>query len=151
MASEPHELARDGDRMNAKIARQSSLRNAGIKPHRYLLIDLRLTLAIGQSFSLRAEKASAYFASIALNHPLRPRLPREKPLMGRLALHQDDKNGKNTGHGPMPFYLGDDIAKTCAWLKARAIKVNDIQQVADSPKHTWFWDVAGNALGIEQP
>ena len=30
------------------------------------------------------------------------------------------------------------------------VKVSDIQQANDSPRHAWFWDLEGNVLGLEE-
>lgn len=69
--------------------------------------------------------------------------------MGRIDFHGDDSN-ENIGKGPMPYFMVDDIEAAKKWLEAKDIKVEDIQQEADSPKHTWFKDCAGNALGLEE-
>lgn len=69
--------------------------------------------------------------------------------MGRLDFHQTNES-EQIGKGPLPYYVVEDIEKVKAWLEGKDIKVNDIQQVGDSPKHTWFWDCNGNAFGIEE-
>jgi catechol 2,3-dioxygenase-like lactoylglutathione lyase family enzyme len=72
-------------------------------------------------------------------------------VAGRLDFHATgDKDASNVGKGPLPYYHVRDIAKTVAWLEGKGIEVNPVQQVSDSPKHTWFWDCEGNALGIAE-
>jgi catechol 2,3-dioxygenase-like lactoylglutathione lyase family enzyme len=72
------------------------------------------------------------------------------PEMGRLDFHACGDDKTNIGRGPLPYFIVDDIHLTKSWLEAKEIKVNEIQQVSDSPKHTWFWDCEGNILGLEQ-
>lgn len=72
------------------------------------------------------------------------------PTIGRLDFHGAGKDSKDVGHGPLPYYMVDDIDATIAWLKARDVKVEAPQQVGDSPRHTWFWDCEGNQLGLEE-
>ena len=70
--------------------------------------------------------------------------------MGRLAIHAAEKTSLNVGHGPLPYYAVKDLDATLAWLKARGVKCDPPQQVAESPRHTWFWDAEGNCLGLEE-
>lgn len=70
--------------------------------------------------------------------------------MGRLDFHACGKDTSNLGKGPLPYYVVENIEQVKSWLEAKGIKVHDIEQVADSPKHTWFTDCEGNALGLEQ-
>ena len=69
--------------------------------------------------------------------------------MGRLDFHGAGGDKSQIGKGPLPYYRVSDIEKTKSWLEAKGIKVDEIQQVTDSPKHTWFWDCEGNKFGIE--
>ncbi|MGE0171381.1 MAG: VOC family protein [Oligoflexales bacterium] len=68
--------------------------------------------------------------------------------MGAINFHAT-KDAAQIGNGPLPYFAVEDIEKTCAWLEQKGVKVNPIQQVSDSPKHTWFWDCEGNVLGIQ--
>lgn len=70
--------------------------------------------------------------------------------MGRLDFHACGEDKSDIGKGPMPYFVVEDIEEVKKWLESKAIKVNDVQQVGDSPKHTWFWDCEGNILGIEE-
>ena len=69
--------------------------------------------------------------------------------MGRLDFHPTKDQGY-VGRGPLPNYAVDDIAKVKGWLEGMDIKVSDIQQAGDSPRHAWFWDHEGNVLGLEE-
>lgn len=70
--------------------------------------------------------------------------------MGRVDFHADGVERSNIGKGPMPYFIVDNIEEVKVWLEAKGIKVNNIQQIDDSPKHTWFWDSEGNVIGLEQ-
>lgn len=70
--------------------------------------------------------------------------------MGRLDFHAAGEDRTQIGKGPLPYYIVKDIEAVKIWLENKSIKVNDIQQVGDSPKHTWFWDCEGNVLGLEE-
>lgn len=72
--------------------------------------------------------------------------------MGRIDFHATGSNSdrSNIGKGPLPYFMVEDIEKTKAWLESKQIKVEEIQQVSDSPKHTWFWDCEGNVIGLEE-
>jgi catechol 2,3-dioxygenase-like lactoylglutathione lyase family enzyme len=70
--------------------------------------------------------------------------------MGRLDFHASGKDRSSIGKGPLPYYIVEDIEKTKTWLQAKGVKVDEIQQVGDSPKHTWFWDIEGNVIGLEE-
>ena len=70
--------------------------------------------------------------------------------MGRIDFHGADGDKSNIGKGPLPYYIVDDIAKVKTWLESKSIKVEEIQQVGESPKHTWFWDCEGNVIGLEE-
>jgi hypothetical protein len=72
------------------------------------------------------------------------------PGMGRLALHAAAADSKDVGHGPLPYWLVPRIDEAMTWLRARGVKVEDPQVVAESPKHTWFYDCEGNQLGIAE-
>lgn len=72
------------------------------------------------------------------------------PEMGRLDFHGAGNDKSNIGKGPLPYFIVDDIVAVKTWLESKSIKVNDVQQVGDSPKHTWFWDCEGNVLGLEE-
>lgn len=69
--------------------------------------------------------------------------------LGRLDLHGKAKD-EDIGRGPMPYYRVKDMDEAMGWLKARGIKVENPQQVGESPRHTWFWDCEGNPLGIAE-
>ncbi|MCR9159194.1 MAG: VOC family protein [Nannocystaceae bacterium] len=71
------------------------------------------------------------------------------PQMGRLDFHPTD-DPANIGKGPLPNYAVDDVAAVKAWLEGNGVKVSDVQQVNDSPRHAWFWDHEGNVLGLEE-
>lgn len=71
------------------------------------------------------------------------------PQMGRLDFHPTT-NANNIGSGPLANYAVTDIAKVKAWLEAKGVKVSDIQQAGDSPRHAWFWDHEGNVVGLEE-
>lgn len=70
--------------------------------------------------------------------------------MGRIDFHAAGEDRSNIGKGPMPYFMVEDIEAVKAWLEAKEIKVGDVQQVSDSPKHTWFWDCEGNVIGLEE-
>lgn len=73
------------------------------------------------------------------------------PTMGALALHgAGEGDTGHIGHGPMPYYGADDLDRAVAWLTARGVSVDPIQQVSESPRHTWFRDCEGNTLGLEE-
>ena len=69
--------------------------------------------------------------------------------MGRIDFHQCEDN-LNIGKGPIPYFIVDDIEQVKSWLEGKDIKVDEIQQEGDSPKHTWFWDCSGNLIGLEE-
>lgn len=69
--------------------------------------------------------------------------------MGRMDFHGGGTD-QDIGHGPLPYFLVEDIEKTKSWLESKNIRVNEIQQVGESPKHTWFYDSEGNILGLEE-
>jgi catechol 2,3-dioxygenase-like lactoylglutathione lyase family enzyme len=68
--------------------------------------------------------------------------------MGRLDLHPSGTDTLEARHGAQPGYVVDDLEAVVESLRAKGIRVNDIQQMGDSPKHTWFWDSDDNSLGI---
>ena len=70
--------------------------------------------------------------------------------MGRLDFHACGEDRSNIGKGPLPYFIVDNIVETKNWLEAKNIRVNEIQQVGDSPNHTWFWDCEGNVIGLEE-
>lgn len=70
--------------------------------------------------------------------------------MGRMDFHAAGNDKSNIGKGPLPYFVVDNIGTVKSWLEAKKIKVGEIQQVGDSPKHTWFWDCEGNVIGIEE-
>jgi catechol 2,3-dioxygenase-like lactoylglutathione lyase family enzyme len=72
------------------------------------------------------------------------------PQMGRLDFHAAGEDVSNIGKGPLPYYVVDNIIEVRAWLEGKQVRVHEIQQVGDSPKHTWFWDADGNVIGIEE-
>jgi len=72
------------------------------------------------------------------------------PEMGRLDFHATGEDKSNIGKGPMPYFIVDDINAVKSWLEDKGIRVDDVQQEGDSPKHTWFWDCEGNIIGLEE-
>ena len=68
----------------------------------------------------------------------------------KLDFHAAGEDWTQIGKGPLPYYIVKDIEAVKIWLEKKSIKVNEIQQVGDSPKHTWFWDYEGNVLGFVQ-
>lgn len=70
--------------------------------------------------------------------------------MGRLDFHAAGDETGQIGKGPLPYFSTPDLAKALAWLESRGVKVGHVEQVADSPKHSWFWDCEGNTIGIEE-
>lgn len=70
--------------------------------------------------------------------------------MGRLAIHAAEKKLEKSGNAPLPYYSVKDLDAALAWLTARGVECEKPQQVADSPRHTWFWDPEGNCLGLEE-
>jgi catechol 2,3-dioxygenase-like lactoylglutathione lyase family enzyme len=70
--------------------------------------------------------------------------------MGRIDFHSAGNDRSNIGKGPLPYFVVDNIEEVKAWLEAKQIKVGEIQQEGDSPKHAWFWDCEGNTLGLEE-
>ena len=70
--------------------------------------------------------------------------------MGRIDFHASGDDKSNIGKGPLPYFIVEDIKTVKSWLESKSIRVNEIQQVGDSPKHTWFWDCEGNVLGLEE-
>ncbi len=75
--------------------------------------------------------------------------------MGRIDFHgaassETTSLASEIRHGPLPYFSVSDITKTKEWLEGKGIRVNEIQQVSDSPKHTWFWDSEGNVLGLQE-
>ena len=70
--------------------------------------------------------------------------------MGRVDFHASGGDKSNIGKGSLPYFIVEDIEKVKSWLESKHIRVNEIQQVSDSPKHTWFWDCEGNILGLEE-
>ena len=70
--------------------------------------------------------------------------------MGRLDFHACGDDPSQIGRGPLPYYNVKDIEKVREILLSKGIKVKEIQQVGDSPKHTWFWDCEGNVMGLEE-
>jgi len=84
----------------------------------------------------------AYYAPgefLSMNHP----------EMGRMDFHAT-QDRSYIGRGPQPYFIVENIEAVKAWLEQKGIRVHDIQQVGDSPKHTWFWDCEGNVLGLEE-
>ena len=71
------------------------------------------------------------------------------PDMGRLDFHPTT-DAAYVGKGPLPNYAVPDIGKVKVWLETKGVKVSDIQQAGDSPRHAWFWDHEGNVLGLEE-
>jgi catechol 2,3-dioxygenase-like lactoylglutathione lyase family enzyme len=71
------------------------------------------------------------------------------PEMGRLDFH-GASDRTNIGKGAMPYFIVDDVEAAKIWLESKEIKVGDIQQEGDSPKHLWFWDCEGNEIGLEE-
>ncbi len=72
------------------------------------------------------------------------------PEMGRIDFHADEKDKSNIGKGPLPYFIVNDLVEVKSWLEGKGIRVAEIQQIGDSPKHTWFWDCEGNILGLEE-
>jgi catechol 2,3-dioxygenase-like lactoylglutathione lyase family enzyme len=70
--------------------------------------------------------------------------------MGRMDFHACGNDRSGIGKGPMPYYVVENIEATKSWLEAKGVSVGDIQQVGDSPKHTWFKDCEGNEIGLEE-
>lgn len=77
-------------------------------------------------------------------------LSMKHPEMGRMDFHATGEDRSNIGKGSMAYFIVNDIAEVKTWLEAKQIKVNEVQQVGDSPKHTWFWDCEGNVIGLEE-
>jgi catechol 2,3-dioxygenase-like lactoylglutathione lyase family enzyme len=69
--------------------------------------------------------------------------------MGGLTFHQT-KDKDCIGTGPLPYFGVKDLQQTVTWLEQKGVKVKPIQQVSDSPLHTWFWDGDGNVLGLQE-
>lgn len=69
--------------------------------------------------------------------------------MGRLDFHPTDDDSY-IGRGPLPNFYVNNLADTKDDLESRGIKVSDIQQTGDSPRHAWFWDFEGNVIGLEE-
>ncbi len=68
----------------------------------------------------------------------------------RVDLHPSEADGKDVGHGPIPYFLVDDIEATLASLKEAGVKVGPVKQEGDSPLFASIWDSESNALGLEQ-
>ena len=66
-----------------------------------------------------------------------------------LALHPSETDGKDVGHGPMPYFKTDNIEETLKGLEAKGVKVGKVQQEGPT-KFATFWDSEGNALGVQQ-
>ena len=69
--------------------------------------------------------------------------------MGRMDFHHTDDD-KNIGVGPMPYFIVKDIDETQSKLIENGVRVGDIEQVEESPRHSWFFDNNGNRFGIEE-
>lgn len=70
--------------------------------------------------------------------------------MGRIDFHACGDDPSGIGRGPLPYHNVADIEKVRNYLVGQGVKVKEIQQVSDSPKHTWFWDCEGNIIGLEE-
>jgi catechol 2,3-dioxygenase-like lactoylglutathione lyase family enzyme len=66
-----------------------------------------------------------------------------------IALHPSETDGKDVGHGPMPYFKTDNIEETLNALAGKGIKIGEIQQEGPT-KFASFWDSEGNALGVQQ-
>ena len=66
-----------------------------------------------------------------------------------IALHPTEADGKDVGHGPMPYFKTDNIEETLKSLEAKGVKVGKIQQEGPT-KFATFWDSEGNALGVQE-
>lgn len=69
--------------------------------------------------------------------------------MGRVDFHATDDESQ-IGKGLLPYFMVDNIEEVKVWLEKKDVKVSDIQQEGDSPKHAWFNDCDGNAFGLEE-
>ncbi len=76
-------------------------------------------------------------------------LSMKHPGMGRVDFHPTTDPG-SIGKGPLANYAVSDIIKVKHWLESMDIKVSDVQQEGDSPRHGWFWDHEGNVIGLEE-
>lgn len=68
----------------------------------------------------------------------------------RLDLHPTETDGKDVGHGPIPYFVVDDLDAAAAALAGKGVKVGEIRREGDSPRFMTFWDSEGNALGLEE-
>ena len=65
----------------------------------------------------------------------------------RIDLHPDQRGG-NIGHGPMVYFVADDLDATIASLRAHGVQASDPRSRGDSPRFTEFVDSEGNVLGL---
>lgn len=69
--------------------------------------------------------------------------------LGRIALHATDDK-RDIGFGPLPYFLCEDIKKTCEELKKRGVWVGEPRREGDSPFFCDMKDFDGNLIGLEE-
>lgn len=69
--------------------------------------------------------------------------------LGRIAIHAAT-DGANIGRGPMPYLLCEDIRQTIADLVQNGVRVSEPRREGESPWFATFFDLDGNAWGIEE-
>lgn len=68
----------------------------------------------------------------------------------RIDLHPTETDSKDVGHGPLLYFLSDNLDRDLALLRSSGVKTNEPRTEGGSPRFVTFWDSEGNALGIEE-
>jgi catechol 2,3-dioxygenase-like lactoylglutathione lyase family enzyme len=82
--------------------------------------------------------ASPYYASL-----------RHETMGCRLDIHPSEAEGRDVGHGPMPYFVAREFDAALKALRAKGVKTGEPRREGESPFFVTFWDSEGNALGLE--